>query len=467
VASAGLLVALLLFTLVQVLSRGRARALRMVAEKTDQLRHQALHDTLTDLPNRALIVDRAQQALVRGRREHCAPAAMFIDLDNFKGVNDMFGHAVGDALLRAVAARVSAVLREGDTVGRIGGDEFVVLVEGGPAKADPELVAERLLQVLREPYELPGTDGPIVATASIGLAIGDRVSADALLRDADIALYEAKAAGRNTAVVFRQEMQAAVHDRLALETDLRHAVENDELRLDYQPVFDLEQNRITGVEALLRWDHPARGAVMPCEFIPLAEETGLILELGAWALETACRQGAAWHASGYRVRMAVNVSARQLAEPGFPAAVQAALEATGFDPHWLVLEVTETMLMQNTERTAARLAALTAVGVRIAIDDFGTGYSSLAYLQQFPVDALKIDRAFIAGIARSPESKALIHTLVELGKSLGLETVAEGIEQTVQLSHLRREECASGQGFLLARPLAPGQVERLLEREAA
>jgi diguanylate cyclase (GGDEF)-like protein len=465
VLAGGVATSVLLFLLVQVLARGRARAWRLVEEKTVQLHHQALHDPLTGLPNRALVADRAEQMWARSRRERTPQAALFVDLDNFKHVNDTFGHTAGDQLLRAVAARIRGVLRDSDTVGRLGGDEFVVLADGPSLAGGPELIAARIVDVLDAPFELDGLTGtPLNVGASIGIATGDRPQVADLLRDADIALYEAKAAGKNRFVVFRQEMQAAAHDRVALELDLRRALERDELMLVYQPTFDLAEGAVNGVEALVRWRHPSRGVLQPDEFIPIAEESDLIVGLGRWVLVTACRQAVLWHRAGYPLEISVNVSARQLDDAALEEAVREALAQSGLDPRYLVLEITETTLMRDAEATVLRLEGMKRLGVRIAIDDFGTGYSSLAYLQQFPVDALKIDRMFISGLASSGEGKALIHTLVQLGKTLGLATVAEGIEEHSQLRDLRAEECDSGQGFLLAKPLEPAAIEPLLRR---
>jgi diguanylate cyclase (GGDEF)-like protein len=454
-----LVMGLMAFGLVQALARGRARALRMVEEKTGQLRHQALHDALTGLPNRALIMDRAEQMLVHARRDGTDASAMFIDLDGFKGVNDTFGHPVGDELLRVVAARIAGVLRETDTIGRLGGDEFVVLVEGGAAH-----IAERILDVLREPFDL-GTGSPISITTSIGIATGDRDAAKDLLRDADIALYEAKGAGRNRYAEFRHEMHIAAHDRLALGNDLRSAIARDELFLVYQPILDLDTGEIAAVEALLRWQHATRGLVPPTEFVALAEESGLIVEIGAWVLETACRQAARWVANGTPTRISVNVSARQLDDPRLQATVAEALGDSGLDGDQLVLEITETALMRDPAGAAELLRALKSTGLRVAIDDFGTGYSSLAYLQQLPVDSLKIDRTFIAASARSRDSDPLIQTLVQLGRSLGLRTVAEGIEDEAQLAHLRELGCDTGQGYLFAPPLEVAALERVLAEQ--
>ena len=429
----------------------------------DRLRHQALHDALTGLPNRTLVLDRADQMLARARREQTPVAALYVDIDGFKHVNDTFGHAAGDELLMAVAARLSSVVREGDTVGRLGGDEFVVLLDAATLAAGPELVVERVLEVLRQPVSVSGSSArPLVITASIGLAMGQRVNADQLLRDADLALYEAKATGKDRYVLFEASMQTIAQDRHLLELDLRDALEQDELFLLYQPTFDLQSEVVTGVEALIRWRHPQRGVVSPDQFIPIAEQTGMILPIGRWVLLEACRQAAAWHANGHPIGVAVNVSARQLERDELVEDVRRALADSGLDPSALTLEITETTLMKDAETAAHRLNSLKRLGVRIAIDDFGTGYSSLAYLRQFPVDALKIDRSFISGSAASKESAALIHTLVQLGKSLGLQTLGEGIEEQGQLEHLQQEQCDLGQGFLLARPLEASAVERYL-----
>jgi diguanylate cyclase (GGDEF)-like protein len=441
----------------------RERVLRVVDEKSDELRHQALHDALTGLPNRVLIIDRAQQMLARAQRDGLTIAALFIDLDGFKSINDTCGHAAGDALLRSVGERIQLVIRESDTVGRLGGDEFVVLTEASEFDAGPELIAERLLEVLRQPFDLGAlADVRVQVSASVGIAIGDRPSADELLRDADVALYEAKTAGRDRYVVFRQEMQVAVQDRLSLEMDLRDALDAEELFLVYQPTFDLGDGTATGFEALLRWQHPVRGVLMPSEIIPVAEQSRLIVEIGRWVLFTACTQAATWHREGYPVEIAVNVSARQLDDTTFVATVADVLEVSGLDPHFLVLEITETALMRNPEKVAALLTKLKRLGLRLAIDDFGTGYSSLAYLRQFPMDTLKIDRSFITGLANSREAKAIVHSLVQLGKTLNLDIVAEGIEHTDQLEHLQAEACNHGQGFLLARPLKTQAATRFL-----
>jgi diguanylate cyclase (GGDEF)-like protein len=460
----GALVSFLLFVLVLVLTRSRERALGIVEEQTGELRHQALHDALTGLPNRVLALDRAEQMLARARRQHLPVAALYVDVDGFKQVNDTFGHAAGDDLLKLVATRLRGVVRESDTAARLSGDEFVVLVEGSALDAGAELVAERLLDVLRQPYDVNGKIGrQLSLTASIGVASGLRGNATELLRDADVALYEAKTAGSNCYVMFESGMQTAAEDRLTFEMDLGEALEDKQLFLLYQPTFDLQSENVIGVEALIRWHHPTRGVIPPIDFIPVAEGTGLIVPIGRWVLDEACRQASAWRERGHRIGMSVNVSGRQLDDDELIEDVRGALERSGLEPEALTLEITETTLMRDAEATALRLRELKELGVRIAIDDFGTGYSSLAYLRQFPVDALKIDRSFIGGIAGSKEAAALIRTLVQLGKALQIETLAEGIEDQVQLETLQREHCDHGQGFLFSRPLDVGAVEAFLQ----
>jgi diguanylate cyclase (GGDEF)-like protein len=456
----GSLLGVLLGLLVLALGTGRARALRTVTEKTGELRHQALHDALTGLPNRALIMDRIEQLLARNRRAGTLGAALYVDLDEFKNVNDTLGHETGDRLLTAVTARLESSLRDADTIGRMGGDEFIVLIDGSTTDVGPELVAERLLNVLRQPFDLPGTTMPRVVSASIGIALGDRETPGELLRDADVALYQAKAAGKNRYEIFDPEMQNVIQYRVELGSELRSALDCNEFRLVYQPIYNLDDLSLVAVEALLRWDHPIRGVIQPDDFIPILEQTGQIREVGAWVLRQACAQTAAWHARGDTLDVSVNVSARQLDDDAIISHIQEALSLSGLDATSLIIEVTETALMRNIQATAGRLRAIRGLGVRIAIDDFGTGYSSLAYLQQFPVDCLKIDRSFTN--ATSPESKALVATLVQLGKDLGLTTLAEGVETTDQMDYLRAEQVNQAQGFLLARPLDPANIETQL-----
>ena len=449
----------LLAALVLVLGTSRARALQLVGERTGELRHQALHDALTGLPNRALIMDRIDQLLARNRRGGTMGSALFIDLDDFKNVNDTLGHEAGDRLLVAVAERLTSALRDADTIGRMGGDEFVVLIDGATLGVAPELVAQRLLNVMRQPFDLEGAMMPLSVNTSIGIAIGDRPTGGELLRDADVALYQAKAAGKNRYEIFFPEMQTEISRRIDLEFELRSAMESSQFRLVYQPIYRLDDLTLVGVEALLRWDNPQHGSIEPDEFIPILEQTGQIREVGRWVLAMACAQMAEWHRKGDTLDISVNVSGRQLDHDDIIEHVRQALEVTGLDPACLIIEVTETSLMRNAAATARRLTEIKELGVKIAVDDFGTGYSSLAYLQQFPVDCLKIDRSFTHAISTSPESKALIRTLVQLGNDLGLTTLAEGVETTGEMDHLRNEHVTEAQGFLLSRPLDPTSLE--------
>jgi diguanylate cyclase (GGDEF)-like protein len=461
---AGAMVSVLLSILLFVIGTGRGRAMALVQEKTRELSHQALHDNLTGLPNRALVFDRAAQLLARAARDpELVPAALFVDIDCFKNVNDTFGHAAGDQLLRTIADRLRTAIREHDTVGRLSGDEFVVLLESATAEAPPELIAQRLIEILRQPVEIDERANTVAISVSIGIAVGARPSADALLRDADLALYEAKAMGKDRYAFFKEGMQSTAENRQHLSDDLTHALRENEFFLLYQPIFDLQTQRVVGVEALIRWRHPTRGVIEPEAFIPIAESTGQINAIGRWALDEACRQAAEWQARGRATGVSVNVSAFQLESDDLIRDVGRALEESGISPRSLTLEITETALMRDATAAARRLKALKALGVRIAIDDFGTGYSSLAYLRQFEPDALKIDRSFISAITYSKESAAIMQTLVSLGKALGIETLAEGIEEPAQLRQLERECCDQGQGFLLARPLGVAEVERLLQ----
>jgi diguanylate cyclase (GGDEF)-like protein len=433
-----------------------------LTRREEELSFLATHDPLTGLPNRTLILDRVKQMLARSARSQRPVAALFIDLDNFKSINDTLGHNAGDELLRAVAARLDGVIRDADALGRLGGDEFVVVSEDLSLAAGPELVAERLLEALKPPFKLGAEQTRVTVTASIGIAGGERTSAEELLRDADIAMYRAKRDGKHRYVVFNTAMQDTMQQRMELEMDLRDAVKNGEFFLAYQPTVDLSDMRPNGLEALIRWRHPVRGVVQPDDFIPLLEETGMIIEVGKWVLMQACCQGATWRAAGYPIGMAVNVSPLQLETDQLIGDIEEALSHSGLDPEALTIEITETTLMRNIEDTAGRLAAIKQLGVRLAIDDFGTGYSSLAHLQRFRIDALKIDRSFISGLKQNAQGETLIHTLVQLGKALSIETFAEGIEQQRELSLLQGQDCDSGQGFLFAKPLDIAATEAFL-----
>ena len=431
-----------------------------LTKRQKELIFLATHDALTGLPNRTLILDRIDQILTRTRLTQEPVAALFLDLDNFKSINDTLGHGVGDELLCAVAARLEGVIRETDALGRLGGDEFVVIADGLSLAAGPELIAERLLEAFKDPFKLNGAkDTSVFVKASIGIAAGGRDSAEELLRDADIAMYRAKWGGKSRYLVFETGMQAEVQTRMEVEMDLQSALEDGEFFLVYQPTFDLESMSPRGVEALVRWRRPGRGVVEPDDFVPLLEQSGMIVEVGAWILEEACAQGAKWREAGHSLDLAVNVSAIQLDTDELVAHVEDALDSSGLDPTSLTLEITETTLMRNAEETALRLAALKRLGVRIAVDDFGTGYSSMAHLQRFPVDLLKIDRSFISQLQGGGEAEILLHSLVQLGKALSIETTAEGIERPDDLSLIKSQECDNGQGFLFARPLSAADAD--------
>ncbi|MGH2843316.1 MAG: putative bifunctional diguanylate cyclase/phosphodiesterase, partial [Solirubrobacteraceae bacterium] len=380
---------------------------RELERRQQELEFLATHDPLTGLPNRTLILDRAEQLLARARREQIPCGALSIDLDGFKAINDSLGHRAGDTLLQAIAMRLGSAIRGADALGRLGGDQFVILVEGLALAAGPELVAERILDALGQPFALAqANNGRVSTTASIGIACGDYDAPVDLLRDADIAMYRAKLAGKNRYAVFEVGMQAAAHTRAELEMDIRDAVTNEAFQLAYQPMFDLDGLRPVRMEALLRWCRPSGESVGPGEFIPILERSGLIAEAGRWVLHEACRQSRAWVDQGLAIGVAVNVSAVQLEQDRFVDDVVAALEQSGLDPAALTIEITETALMRDAEATAARLRAIKELGVRLSIDDFGTGYSSLSYLQRFPVDELKIDRSFVAHLADGTDGDA-------------------------------------------------------------
>jgi diguanylate cyclase (GGDEF)-like protein/PAS domain S-box-containing protein len=431
----------------------------------ERLAYQAFHDDLTGLPNRALLRDRIEHALASGCRDGSRVAVLFLDLDGFKVVNDSLGHAAGDELLAAVAARLQTCVRPGDSVARLGGDEFAVLLVEDRDDRAADVVASRALEAFRAPFDLDGRQ--VVVSASIGIATGSPVdaTADTLLRDADAAMYAAKWSGSARAQRFEPSMHARALERLELSGDLRLALGRDELVVHYQPVVDLGTGEVEGIEALIRWDHPTRGLVPPISFVPLAEELGLIIPIGRWVLETACRQAARWIETGVLapgVAVCVNVSARQLHDDALVQHVADALAVSGLDPASLVLEITETALVQDVEVASVRLAALKALGVRVAIDDFGAGYSSLDYLRRFPVDVLKIDKSFVDGVATGEQGRALVQAIVDLGTSLRLLLVAEGIEEEDQLAELQATGCTSGQGYLFARPADAASLEAVL-----
>ncbi|MBV8295962.1 MAG: EAL domain-containing protein [Acidimicrobiia bacterium] len=424
--------------------------------------HQALHDHLTGLPNRTLLNDRIRQALTRASRSGGAVAVAFLDLDHFKLINDTQGHAEGDALLRAVADRLHAAVRESDTVARFGGDEFVVVCEDVTGAEEAMTLAERLRQALDAPFQLHGEE--VFVSASLGVTVGGATDTpEELLRDADAAMYHAKIEGRARAELFDDTIRRRAARRRDIERALRRAIEGDQLRLVYQPIVSLEAGWVVGAEALLRWHHPEEGLLLPGEFIPVAEETGLIGPLGRWVLEEACGQLSRWRAELPRVPlfMSVNVSAREVR--GQIADVVARCAAShGLHPSSLVLEITEGVLMDDVTSCLGTLQQLKAIGAQIAVDDFGVGYSSLGYLKQFPIDIIKIDRSFTAGLGADANDAAIVSAIAGIARALRVSVVAEGVETPEQLYVLRRIGCQQAQGFHLARPLPPKEFAELL-----
>jgi diguanylate cyclase (GGDEF)-like protein len=444
----------------QVDARLLSRSINYAVERKRaevELAHQAMHDALTALPNRALFYDRLGQALNRVGRHSAAVAVLFLDLDRFKLVNDSLGHGAGDKLLVSVAERLSNVLRGGDTAARFGGDEFVILCEDVSGERQAIAIAERIAAELDAPFSVGGDE--VFVHTSVGIALATEAGArpEALIRDADAAMYRAKERGGGVYEVFDDQMRERAVRRMETENALHRALDRGEFVLHYQPIVQMATGAPYGVEALARWQHPQRGLVMPGEFIEAAEETGLIIALGAWAFEAACRQSAAW---GAGTMMSVNLSARQCGHPDLVATFGKILRRTGADPASVCLEITETALMEDVDSSTATLSALKELGLTLALDDFGTGYSSLRALQHFPVDVVKIDRSFIAPIEHDPQEAAIVAAVISLSHALGLRTVAEGIETIAQVDRLRALGCDLAQGFYFAKPAPPEQVRR-------
>ena len=428
----------------------------------DRLKHQAFHDPLTHLANRVLVRYRLEHALQQRAHNPDSVAVIFIDLDNFKYINDSLGHSAGDELLVALAKRLRASLRAGDTPARFGGDEFVILLEDVDTPRYAISVAERVLDAMREPFPIDGHE--VFATPSIGIAFSGEgnINADELLRHADSAMYEAKRRGKACFAIYEASMSGDALKRLELENDLRRALQNGEFELYFQPTWDLDADRVSGFEALVRWNHPSRGLVMPGEFIALAEETGLIVPMGFGVLRSACAQAVAWNeASAHPLHMSVNISARQLHVPQVVPLVARALEESGLAPRYLILEITESAIVERTEQVLATMNELKALGVSLAIDDFGTGYSSLAYLRAFPFDYLKIDRQFVSSIDREPDNSAIVTSMVTLAHALKLVVVAEGAETREEIEQLKFLGCDKGQGYFFGRPQPTSEVERV------
>jgi diguanylate cyclase (GGDEF)-like protein len=440
-------------------------SLAVTDAKTQEAMHQAFHDSLTGLASRGLFLDRLNHALARAARERTQLAVLFVDLDRFKNVNDSLGHSAGDLLLVGVAERLRSCLADDDTAARLGGDEFAVVLEDVDEERAVH-VARRIIDRLRAPFLLGGHEAFV--DASVGIAFNADADEDGqtLIRNADLAMYQAKKNGRGHHEIFQPALRARFVRNLELERSLRHAVDQGDFVLHYQPIVELATGRFLGAEALVRWRHPEQGLIAPPEFIPLAEDTGLILPIDRWVLHDACRQMGAWNARrGARppLIVSVNLSARQLQRTDLPEFVAATLARTGLDPGCLVIEITESLLLQDTAATMDRLCRLKALRVRVAIDDFGTGYSSLAYLRQFPVDIIKIDKSFVAGAGDGPDASALARAIVQLGRTLRLSTIAEGIETAGQLAELAGAGCEWGQGFYFARPVPAEELMPLLD----
>ncbi|MDZ4337921.1 MAG: EAL domain-containing protein [Pseudomonas sp.] len=428
---------------------------------TEKMTHLAQHDALTNLPNRALLNDRINQAIALAERRSSHLALLFLDLDNFKHINDSLGHGVGDQLLQAVALRLSDCVRSSDTVSRLGGDEFVVLLSESHSAEDAARTAEKILSALAVSHSIGQQQLHITSSIGISTYPNDATDAEGLIKNADTAMYLAKEEGRNNYQFFRHEMNVHAVERQLIEAHLRTAMANSEFTLHYQPKIDLHSGKITSAEALIRWQHPAWGMILPARFIPVAEACGLIVPLGRWVLLHACAQAKRWENCGYALdSVAVNISAMEFRRKDFVDSVESALRVTGLNPHNLQLEITESVLMRDAQASATILQRLKTLGVQLAVDDFGTGYSSLSYLNQFPIDVLKIDRSFVQDIHNS--NGIIVSAVIAMGNSLNQRVIAEGIEETAQLEFLRNHHCSEGQGFLFSHPVSAEQFANLL-----
>ncbi|SAI70274.1 signalling protein [Bordetella ansorpii] len=438
-------------TLIDITDRKKSEA---------RIRFLAEHDVLTQLPNRALFIKRLAASLDAGEQASRRCAVLFIDLDRFKDINDSLGHHIGDGLLKSISRRLLQAVRSGDTVGRLGGDEFTVILNGVTDRADVEaLIAERLIPLVRQPHEIAGVTLQVSCSVGVALYPDDGLDIDTLMQNADAAMYQAKAAGRNMVKSFSPEMAERSRQRLAIEAGLRTAVAQQELALVFQPCIDADTGKLVGVEGLLRWTSPTLGAIAPTQFIPIAEETRLIIPIGAWVIDEACRQMAAWRAQGHpEVRTSINLSAIQLREPGLLDTLRHSLQAHGIGAQWLELEITETVLMSHAESYLEAIRGIRALGVTLSLDDFGTGYSSLSYLNRFPLDRLKVDQTFVRDMLHGPADLAVVKAIIELGHELGLRVVAEGVEREEEAQALRNIGCDELQGYLYGRPMPGAQV---------
>jgi len=432
--------------------------------KSLEMSHLAQHDALTDLPNRVLFNDRLTQAIALAERQGKQLAVMFVDLDHFKKINDSLGHDVGDKLLQSVAGRLIACVRRSDTVSRLGGDEFVVLLAQVEHAEDAAYSARKILRALAAPHIIDNKSLDINVSIGVSTYPTDGQDAEALMNRADNAMYEAKEHGRNNYQFFRHEMHARLAERQSLEADLRYALGRNEFLLHYQPKLSLHTGKITGMEALIRWQHPQRGTIYPAQFVSIAEECGLILPIGQWVLLEACKQAQAWRDSGLGVvPVSVNVSAAEFGAKDFLSGVRAVLIATGVEPQHLELELTESVLMRDAEAAVVTLVKLKTMGVQLAIDDFGTGYSSFTYLRRFPSDALKLHQSFVQEITADPADAAIVSAMINLGRSLKQRVIAEGVETRPQLEFLQRHECGEGQGYYFSPPVVAEQAGKLFE----
>jgi diguanylate cyclase (GGDEF)-like protein len=433
-----------------------------------QMTYASQHDLVTNLPNRLLLMDRIVQSIALARRQRKSIAVIFLDLDRFKYINDSLGHPIGDKVLKCVSSRLVAGVRASDTVSRQGGDEFVILLSEIAFPEVAAVIARKILSLVNQPQSIEGHDVHVNASIGISIYPEDGEDAETLIKNADMAMYHAKEDGRNNFKFFKPEMNQKAVERQTVESDLRRALQRNEFLLYYQPQVQLDSGEITGVEALIRWQHPTRGIMLPAQFVPVAEDCGLIIQIGRWVLREACEQARLWQEAGLPlIRISVNVSPTEFRDQGFLEGIRATLAETGMDAHFLELELTEGVLMENAEVSVSILQSLKMLKVQLAVDDFGTGYSSFSYLRQFPIDLLKIDQSFVKQIVSNSTDSTIVSAIIRMGKSLGHTVLAEGIETPAQRDYLLAQSCAEGQGYLFGRPVAAAAFARLLLPGAA